>query len=175
MGVILITTNKCLKEWNATIEALGQGKQTILIRSYRTSLEGFLLYPSVSYAREDSYLEGFQSKYQGFVEKNALPIKKDDKFPIKYYVSVEKIVEMSPSAIGGLKNKYIWTSEHVRNYLKGKNAQIWVLRVYKLKKQYFDKPIKGVIKYANLKEEVSLEGMEPVLSDSEFSKISEKL
>ena len=23
---------KCLNEWNATIEALGQGKQTILIR-----------------------------------------------------------------------------------------------------------------------------------------------
>ncbi len=24
--------SKCLNEWNATIEALGQGKQTILIR-----------------------------------------------------------------------------------------------------------------------------------------------
>ncbi len=30
-------TTKCLNEWNATIEALGQGKQTILIRKYNTT------------------------------------------------------------------------------------------------------------------------------------------
>lgn len=171
MGVNLSKTNKCLKEWNATIEALGQGKQTILIRSYGTALEGFLLYPSVSYANKDNYLDGFQSEYKGFVENNAFPDKKDDKFSIKYYASVEKIVETSPSAVGRLKGKYIWTNEHVRNYLKGKKAKVWVLRVYKLKKPYFDKPRKGVIKYANLKDDVSLEGMEPVLSDSEFDKI----
>ena len=28
------TITKCLNEWNATIEALGQGKQSILIRKY---------------------------------------------------------------------------------------------------------------------------------------------
>lgn len=28
---------KCINEWNATIEALGQGKQTILIRKYGTT------------------------------------------------------------------------------------------------------------------------------------------
>ena len=29
---------KCLNEWNATIEALGCGKQSILIRKYSTTL-----------------------------------------------------------------------------------------------------------------------------------------
>ena len=33
---------KCLNEWNATLEALGQGKQTILIRKYGTTLNEFL-------------------------------------------------------------------------------------------------------------------------------------
>lgn len=167
----MIATNKCLKEWNATIEALGQGKQTILIRSYGTTLKGFLLYPSVSYAKKDDYLDGFQLKYQSFVENHAFPEKEDDKFSIKYYAKVVNIVEISPSAIGRYKNKYIWTSRHVRDYLKGKKAKIWVLRVYKLNKPYFDKPTKGVIKYAKLKEEVSLKGMEPVLTDAEFNKI----
>lgn len=41
---------KCLNEWNATIEALGQGKQTILIRNYNTTVKEFLLYPTVSYS-----------------------------------------------------------------------------------------------------------------------------
>lgn len=39
---------------------------------------------------------------------------------------------------------------------------------------YWVEPTPGAIRYANLKEEVSLEGMEPVLSNSEFAKIGDK-
>ena len=163
------SSNKCLKEWNATIEALGQGKQTILIRHYGTTLENFLLYPTVSYANKDNYLDGFQPKYQSFVKENSLPAKDGDKTAIKYYATVEKIVEKSSSRIGSLQNNFIWTTEHVKNYLNGKKAKLWVLRVYELKKPYYAKPTPGAIKYANLKEQVSLKGMKPVLSDSEFS------
>ena len=51
-------TTKCLNEWNATIEALGNGKQSVLIRKYGTSLKGFLLYPTVSYANKDDVPRG---------------------------------------------------------------------------------------------------------------------
>ena len=51
---------KCLNEQNATIEALGQGKQTILIRKYGTTLNEFLLYPTVSYALKDNVLNTYQ-------------------------------------------------------------------------------------------------------------------
>lgn len=169
------STNKCLKEWNATIEALGQGKQTILIRHYGTTLESFLLYPTVSYANKDNYLEGFQLKYQSFVKENSLPDKNGDKTAIKYFATVEKIIEKSSSRIGALKSDYIWTNEHVKNYLKGKKAKIWVLRVYELKVPYYAEPTPGAIKYANLKEQVSLKGIKPVLSDSEFSKALKKI
>ena len=54
------TITKCLNEWNATIEALGQGKQSILIRKYGTNVNEFLLFPTVSYALKDDYLESFQ-------------------------------------------------------------------------------------------------------------------
>ena len=53
---------KCLNEWNATIKALGQGKQTILIRKYGTTLKEFLLYPTVSYALKDDVLNSFQDQ-----------------------------------------------------------------------------------------------------------------
>ena len=36
-------------------------------------------------------------------------------------------------------------------------------------------PTPGAIKFANLKNEVSLEGMEPVMSNSEFEKAIESL
>ena len=54
-------TTKCLNEWNATVEALGQGKQTILIRKYSTTLNEFLLYPTVSYVIKDNYASHFQT------------------------------------------------------------------------------------------------------------------
>lgn len=164
------STHKCLKEWNATIEALGQGKQTILIRNYKTNVTEFLLYPTVSYGLKDDYLESFQDKYQEFVQSNSLPDKKGDKVLIKYFATVEEIVERPVSRIPSHKH-YIWTGGHVKNYMTGRTAYIWILRVYKLKEPYWAEPTPGAIKYANLKEEVSLEGMEPVLADDNFSMI----
>lgn len=167
-------THKCLKEWNATIEALGQGKQTILIRNYKTNVTKFLLYPTVSYALKDDYLDSFQDKYHDFVKHNALPEKKGDKVLIKYYATVEEIIEKPVSRIPPASN-YIWTRDHVKSYMKGRSAYVWVLRVYKLSEPYWAPPTPGAIRYANLKEEVSLEGMEPVLSDSEFHNLFERV
>ena len=162
--------NKCLKEWNSTIEALGHGKQIVLIRTYKTTLKEFLLYPTVSYVNKDNYLESFQNKHRSFVKENALPKKEDGKVEIKYYVTLEKIAEKSAQSASRLKKFYIWTPEHVKSYLKGKKAYIWVLRVYKLKKPFMAEPTPGAIRYANLKKEISLEGIKPVLSDAEFTK-----
>ena len=44
------------------LEALGQGKQTILIRKYGTTIDKFLLFPTVSYAFKDNYLDSFEKK-----------------------------------------------------------------------------------------------------------------
>ena len=161
---------KCLNEWNATVEALGQGKQTILIRNYNTTLPNFILYPTVSYALKDNYLESFQPKYRDFVEENAIPEKENSKFMVKYFAKVEEVIEKPVSRLGSLKNYYIWTSEHVKSYMNTPNAKVWILRVYELKEPIFVGRTRGM-KYANLLEHVSLEGIEPVLNDSEFSKI----
>ena len=37
---------------------------TILIRNYKTNVSEFLLYPTVSYALKDDYLDSFQEEYQ---------------------------------------------------------------------------------------------------------------
>lgn len=171
----MVNINKCLKEWNAIVESLGQGKQTILIRKYPTNLKDFLLYPTYSYANSEQYLDSFQNKNQSFVEKNKLPKLDEDKIEVKYYARVEKIIEKSPNKIGSLKEQYIWTSEHVRSYLNGKKANTWILRVYKLKNPVMVNKVIGPILYANLKEDISLDGIEPVMSDSKFSEILNKV
>ncbi|EKF86552.1 DUF1802 family protein [Methanobacterium formicicum] len=165
---------KSLNEWNATVEALGQGKQTILIRNYNTTLPNFILYPTVSYALKDNYLESFQTKYWDFVEENAFPQKENRKSLVKYFAKVEKVIEIPVSRISSLENYYIWTNEHVGSYMSTSKAKVWILRVYELKEPIMAERTRG-IKYANLLEPVSLEGIKPTLTDSEFSKIVQKI
>ena len=162
---------KCLNEWNATIEALGQGKQTILIRKYRTTLKEFLLYPTVSYALKNNVLDSFQDP--DFAKDNLLPTCEDGTYKIKYYATVESVIE-KPSSRSGTFNKFhIWTRDHVNDYLGRKPAQIWILRVYELDEPQMLKRNRA-IRYANVDHPVELEG-KPVLSDSEFDKLKEDI
>ena len=72
-------------------------------------------------------------------------------------------------------NKYhIWTKEHLESYLNNEKAKIWILRVYKLKEPVMAQT-NGGIRYANLKDEVSLEGMKPVLKDEIFSSLKKEI
>ncbi|MEN6554254.1 MAG: DUF1802 family protein [Methanobacterium sp.] len=119
-------------------------------------------------------LRDCMGKHQKFVEKNALPEKKGDKVLIKYFASLEKIIEKPVSRIPSDKY-YIWTRDHVKNYMTGKNAFIWILRVYTLKEPYWAEPTPGAIRYANLKEDISLEGMEPLFADNDFTDVLNKL
>jgi Uncharacterized protein conserved in bacteria len=165
---------KCLNEWNTTVEALGQAKQSILIRKYRTNLQEFILYPTISYALKEGYLGSFKKEYQSFVEENTLPTTDDNKMEIKYYAKLESIVEKPLTGIGRLSKYHIWTNDHVKSYLQNKKGFVWILRVYKLKEPIMAERTRG-LRYANLLDEVSLEGIKPVLSDSKFSEIVDKL
>lgn len=86
----------CINEWNATIEALGQGKQTILIRKYGTSLNEFLLYPTVSYTNKDDILDSFSD--EEFVKDNILPVGENRTYEVKYYATVEEVID-KPSTL----------------------------------------------------------------------------
>ena len=162
---------KCINEWNATIEALGQGKQTVLIRKYNTNLKEFLLYPTVSYANKDDVLESFQDKE--FVKDNLLPNGENRTYEVKYYAKVEEVIEKSSARIGAFNKFHIWTREHVKNYLGKTSAKIWILRVYKLNQPQKLKRSNGML-YANVDKPVKLEGT-PVLSDAEFNKLKDEI
>lgn len=164
---------KCINEWNATIEALGQGKQTILIRKYGTTLNKFLLYPTVSYANKDDILDSFQEEYQSFVKDNLLPAGEDKKYKVKYYATVEEVIEKSSARIGAFNKFHIWTRDHVKGYLDKKEAKIWILRVYELDEPKYLSRSAGML-YANVDTPVKLEG-KPVLSDDEFAKLKEDI
>ena len=162
---------KCINEWNATIEALGQGKQSILIRKYNTTLKEFLLYPTVSYANKDDVLDSFQDKE--FVKDNLLPNGDAKNYEVKYYAKIEDVIEKPSTRIGAFNKFHIWTRDHVKNYLGRKPAKIWILRVYKLNNPQKHTRTNGML-YANVEKPVKLDG-EPVLSDNEFNKLKKRI
>ena len=161
---------KCLNEWNATLEALGQGKQTILIRKSSTTLNKFLLYPTVTYAKKTDVLDSFEDKE--FAKSNLLP-NGDDAYEIKYYATVEEIIDKPSTRIGAFNKFHIWSPEHVKTFLGRNKAKIWILRVYKLDEPQMLKRTRGM-RYANVDKPVKLEG-KPVLSDNEFNKLKEDI
>ena len=125
----------------------------------------------MSYALKDNYLDSFQTKHQDFVEKNAFPNKEADKVLIKYFATLDKILEKPVSRIPS-DNHYIWTKNHVKSYITTETLFIWILRVYSLNEPYWAEPTPFAIKYANLKDEVSLEDKKPILSNEEFLSLS---
>lgn len=165
---------KAFKEWNAVVEALGYGRQSILIRTYSTTNRKFLLYPTFSYAKKEDYLDLFKKTDQKFVEDHVLPVKDGGHVKIKYFAIVEDVIKKSINRIGSVNDQHIWSNEHVKDYIKGKNGFIWVLRVYKLKEPFFAEKNKGML-FANLKEGTSIKGMEPVLNDNEFNNVLRKI
>ena len=164
---------KCINEWNATIEALGQGKQTILIRKYPTTLNEFLLYPTISYANKDDVLDSFKDDCKGFVKDNLFQTGTNKNYEVKYYATVENIIDKPSTRIGAFNNFHIWTRDHVKDYLGRKEAKIWILRVYKLDTPQIVKRSNGML-YANVEKPVKLEG-KPVISDEEFNKLKKDI
>ena len=164
---------KCINEWNATIESLGQGKQTILIRKYGTTINEFLLYPTISYANKDDILDSFQDDCKSFVKDNLLPAGENRTYEVKYYATVEGVIDKPSSRIGAFNKFHIWTRDHVKNYLGRKEAKIWILRVYELDEPKMLKRSNGML-YANVDTPVKLEG-KPVIPDTEFKKLKEEI
>lgn len=165
---------KCLNEWNAVVEALGTGKQTILIRKSGTTLPGFLLYPTITYVNNENYLDGFKAEFKPFVKENALPVSEGKKRSVKYYAEVVDVFEKPYSRIGSMDKYHIWTNKHVKSYLSGKNAKIWLLRVYNLKKHTLSEKTRSIT-YSNVLDKISLKDMEPVLSSDEFNNIHKEI
>ncbi len=161
-----------LKEWNAVIEALGQGLQTIIVRKYPTFINNFLLYPTSRYTLNDKFLDSFQDKYKPFVKNNALPNSKEKKLEIKYFIKCEGIVEIPYDKVGFLEDYSMWTSKHVQSYLDRKNAFVWLLRVFEISEPYMTKITLG-LRYSKISKELSFDNLSlrPVIKEDAFNEI----
>lgn len=166
---------KCFKEWNAIVESLGMGKQSILIRKYKTNVDKFLLYPTVSYTLKDNYLDAFQKEYRDFAKNNALPKVDKNDVELKYFASVEGVYNLSIRKAVSINDYHIWNKDHIKNYLNDKTGFLWLLRVYELDEPVMGNTKRAAITFAELNKDISLEDSKPVLSNKEFENLKLKL
>ncbi|MCG2828496.1 McrB family protein [Methanothermobacter sp. K4] len=160
--------NKCLNEWKAIVDALGEGEQTILIRKYGTNINEFLLYPTVNYTKNDNYLDAFKKEYRDFVIEKSIPETQHNLPAIKYFAKVVDVINIPKKILGKINSYHIWNPKHVNSFIES-NAYLWIIRVYRLKKPVFTGKTGGII-YASTAKEVDIENAEPVLGDDVFYK-----
>lgn len=162
--------HKCIKEWNVTVEALGQGLQTFLIRKYEPPYKEFFLFPTSSYSLRKDFTSDFKGDFKSFVENNAVPVADKSKIEIKFYAKCDEIITAPLQNLELISDFFIWNQDHVETYLDKKDPIIWLLRVYELDNPYFIKFSVGGIRYANLRSDLSIDNSKPILSDKDFLK-----
>jgi len=169
---------KALKEWATVVKALGEGKQTILVRSGRfiTKREGklkftydeFFLYPTFTKQTKDKFKEQFHSDFDA-----AITARVKDKIMLEFYVQIKEIYEVAEiKKLVDLDSYYVWTSSHVEDYFqetKDKKLYVITLRVFKLPRPEFIKVAgRTGMTWVNLPNPISTQGYLPVLKDDEF-------
>jgi len=164
-------TNIYFKEYSPVVEALGNGYQTILIKSNKPSPyeKSFVLYPI--YCENDNLNLTFKNEYYNFALDN-LVSNEELKIPIKYYATVEYVIEEKNIPISYFNDFHILTDMHIYNYLNDNDYYIWLLRVYKIRNTQFVSTTENDYQEDNMS--ISIENIEPVLSDEDFKKIKEK-
>lgn len=171
---IIHKIKRSLKEWNAVIEALGHGEQFIIIRKYLPTTDEFFLYPTFTYARDDNYLEKFKKNYWEFVEKFAYPQRKNNKTEVKYYAKIKKVITIPSIKLKKINKYHIWNLKHIKEYLKNKNANVWLLSVYKLEKPLMLDFNRSML-YTKLKRPINVDFAQPILDKKTYLKLEKEI
>lgn len=105
----------------------GSRKTNYFNYKYGTTLNEFLLYSTVSYAIKEDVLDSFREK--SLLKTNLLQTR-DDGYEVKYYETVEEVIDRPSTRIGAFNKFHILTRNHVKKYLGRNNSKIWILRFY---------------------------------------------
>lgn len=182
-------TERGIKEWCSVIEALGSGKQTILIRKRPPIYPDILLFPTFNYYQKNVNLpEVFDAMFQPSfaagartcAQKTMKQAHEDMLADINYWAHVDQIVEVTDKkALERLKKHYIWSPQHVTAYADSANGgilHVMILRVNKLPQTTLAARTGGGLPdlYKHY-EKVKLDGSKPVMSDAEFAQTKQDI
>jgi len=171
-----------LKEWAVTINALGQGKQLLLMRKGGISEQGkdfrvihpeFLLYPTYEHQQSDLLKTIHQYELQRTINDCTSP----EIISFSHWARVEQVIDLTEQwKLKNLFPYHIWTSDYADKRFRWKPTRplsILLLKVYKLEHPQ-NIPLLprygGCSSWVDLAEEVSLGTVTSVLPDDDFER-----
>ncbi|MGA9172386.1 MAG: DUF1802 family protein [Thermoactinomyces sp.] len=174
-------TRIALKEWAVIVEALGEGKQILVMRKggiaeetrhFEVRSDRFFLYPAYEHQKE----ELLKPEYKGEIAKTLQSWSPEQKTAtIKYFAELYEDIEvMDEEALFRLAPHHIWTNDFAHERLKWKKKlplHLLLLRVYRL-----DQPVQipvrpeylGCKSWHEVPEELAEYSGEPVMEDQAF-------
>jgi hypothetical protein len=169
------------KEWAIVVDALGQGKQIIILRKgginegrggFRLQQNEFLLFPTLFHQQRESVIPAAQERF----DQISPHFPKPAEIKIDYFARVESALKVdSFDAVKRLHRQHIWKDEVLAERFNwGREELIYAIavRVFRLAKPFTGAMLPeygGCKSWINLAQEVDLQNSEPILSDQVFA------
>lgn len=179
-GQLPLTCDAALKEWAVAIEALGQGRQALIIRKggireehnrFEVRFPEFLFFPSFEHQQSDL----LRPEHAAALSDALAATPDDDSLTFTHFARVHSAFAVSELAeLESLAPHHIWTQQYAEKRLRWKPRvalTAMVLRVYRLPepKQVPVRPeYAGCKSWLPLLDTVTVDALEPAMSDAAF-------
>ena len=174
-----------LKEWAVAVKSLGRGEQIIALRKggihredrdFRFVHPEFLLFPTYEHQKAALIKSDYHDTLRNTYNENG----SGESVEFTYFCQVTDKFELrDESDLDRISDFHIWTDDYAHKRLHWRPKQpltIALLRVYKLQ-QSQSLPVlaeySGCKSWVELREDVSLGSMTPVLDDAEYESQAE--
>ncbi|KXZ49323.1 hypothetical protein GPECTOR_22g917 [Gonium pectorale] len=184
-----VRVTKALKEWAPTVEAIGQGEQTILFRkggikepTFKPEATTFLLFPTAFHTDQQLLKPGVAERY---AQALRLDPKAEPVLQLPYVAQVTGAwTTFDPSVLPALHDFHVWTEQFIETRLKWRAKQpitVLELRAWRLR-QPLDlataESMFGCFSWVDLADHNLsdlMAGAQPVIGDADYAERQRRL
>jgi hypothetical protein len=174
------------KEWAAICRALGEGRQIVILRkggivepggAFRFEHGEFLLFPTYLHQSADSLVPAARN----FLEEVQAEVPKSAELVFRHCATVtDSFRVQSQEALTRLRGYHVWSDAVVeeRFHRWQKSLHVLVVRVYTLPQPAaipMNDQYTGCKSWVGLREDISVEGSRPVISEDEYQRRAEEI
>jgi len=174
------------KEWAAICRALGQGRQIVILRkggivepggAFHVEHDEFLLFPTYLHQSADSLVPAARH----FVEEAQAEVPKSAEVVLRHIATVTDSFRIqSQEAVQRLRGYHVWSDAVIeeRFHRWQKSLHVLIVRVYALPQPAaipMNDEYAGCKSWVDLREDISVEGSRPVISDEEHRRRAEEI
>ena len=167
------------KEWASVVNALGQGKQVLILRKggireeggeFQIEYDEFFLFPTYEHQNKSDLKPEIHKDFEESLIK-----KPASELPIRYYVETAGVIHITDEKeLSRFWPYHVWSEEAVEkrfHFGRAKGLFVIAVRVFEIPTPHLirmEPEYSGCKSWVELKRPLSAQGAKPVLSESDF-------